>query len=93
MKFSRDEKIEWILEYMEEHKYVSSVDTDFVNSFVDKFNPKIRIMNWGANKCRELNRLLAFGYKQGKFSRRATGLGINWMYGFPKWVYVYSKGY
>lgn len=45
MKISKNDKKEWILEYMSEqqHKdhYIDITGEEFVNAYVDKFDPKV----------------------------------------------------
>jgi len=89
-----NEKEEWIINYIQElgHiKVVDVLDEKFVNSYIDKFNPRYEVRMIGANKCKELSRLLSGMYKKGLLLRYGMGLkGGAWQDGFPKWVYCYE---
>jgi len=94
-RYSVDEKIQWIIEYMKEpyHFALSGVDilnADFVDAYIEKFNSKHEVTMWGANKCRDLVRVLKIGYDRGIFDRWTCGIQGMWGLGFPKWVYAYK---
>lgn len=89
-----NEKEEWIINYIQEHehmKVVDILDEKFVNAFIKKIKAKYEVRMIGANKCRELSKLLSNMYKKGLLVRCAIGLkGGAWQDGFPKWVYCYE---
>ncbi len=85
-----NQKEKWILKYIENQpsKSVDMLNIDFVDAYINKFNPPYRCTLYGANKCSELSRRLSTMYKKGLLSRISVGirgLGID----FPKWVYLY----
>ena len=76
---------------MLQHKdeFIDVVAEDFVNAYINKFNPKIiECYPYGAPKVPELGRLLAELYKENKVSRYRYYCE-NWQDGYPKWFYVY----
>ena len=84
------EKQKWILQYIVDTGYgVDILNSDFVDAYIEKFNAKFIITNWGANKCPDLGRQLSKLYKLCYVNRGRVGL-INWQIGFPKWVYHYD---
>lgn len=84
------DKIAWVENYMKENSpHVDILNTEFVDEYIAKFNPKHAIMMYGANKCKEINRVLKAGYDKGVFKRSRVGLFAH-LSGFPNWVYVYS---
>lgn len=84
------DKEQWILNYIRVHDAVDMLNSEFVDAYIDKFNPKVSYTNFGANKVTELSRILSSLYKTGLLKRSAVGLSGLCGIGFPKWVYVYS---
>lgn len=83
-------KQDWVKIYLsEEDGRVDVLNVLFVDKYIKKFNPKHYIMPFGANKCREIGRLLSEMYKKGMLERCRVGLH-RMERGFPKWVYSYS---
>ncbi|HHX71231.1 MAG TPA: hypothetical protein GX708_24695 [Gallicola sp.] len=82
------EKQEWLLKYIKKNRYVDVLNMEFVDSFILEFNPKHEVMPYGANRCKELGRLLSSLYNQGILDRQAQGISEG--EGFPKYVYVYK---
>lgn len=93
MKTSKGEKKEWIIQYMSdpEHKdhFIDITGEEFVNAYVDRFNPKI--IGWypyGAPKIPEIGKLLAELYKENKVWRFRHY--CEWYQdGYPRWFYIY----
>lgn len=84
-------KLKWLSEYMKENHRANVMDAHLVNAFSETFNADVKVMLYGADRCKELGKLLSLGYKKGLFKRNAVGLsGGGWHDGFPKWVYVYE---
>ena len=83
------ERIEWIRDYLlTKDERVDILYSKFVDDYVEKFNPSIIIMPFGANTCKELGLVLSFGYKMNVFDRSIASL-IEHESGFPNWVYSY----
>lgn len=86
------DKKQWILEYMSRNKneFIDIVSENFVNAYVNKFNPKI--IEWypyGSPKVPEIGKLLAELYKENKVSRHRHYCEI-WQDGYPRWFYIYT---
>lgn len=81
-------KEEWVCDYIRERGAVDILNVEFVDQYIREFNPPHVSQPYGANTCKELNRLLSRMYKSGVLNRCAVGVsgGI----GFPKWVYCYD---
>lgn len=74
------------------HPYVDIVTEEFVDAYIEKFNPKrVGWQPYGAHQVPELGRLLGDMYRCNMLNRFTQGLSpISVADGFPKWVYVYS---
>ena len=75
MKISKNDKKDWIIEYMThpEHRdhFIDITGEEFVNAYVDKFEPEvIKWYPYGTPKFPEIGELLAELYKENKLSRR-----------------------
>ena len=93
IKNSKSDKKEWILEYMSNpvrrHHSVDITEEEFVNAYIDKFNPDI--IEWYpycAPKVPEIVKLLAELYKENKVFRYRHYCDI-WQDGYPRWFYIY----
>ena len=93
MKITKSDKKEWILEYMANpahiHHFIDITGEEFVNAYIDKFNPKL--VGWypyGVPKVPEIGKLLAELYKENRLVRRRHYCDI-WQDGYPKWFYIY----
>lgn len=75
---------------MEKNNVVDVLNKDFVDLFIEKFNVKHTVTNYGANKCPYLNRLLSNMYKDGILDRCVVGIPDSKYLGFPSWIYSYS---
>lgn len=89
---SKEDKKQWILNYIEEHKkeFVDITAEKFVLAYIDKFNPEI--IEWypfGAPKVPEIGKLLSDLYKENKVWRYRHYCE-NWQDGYPKWFYIYN---
>jgi len=94
-RYSVDEKIQWIVEYIKDpYKFAESrvdiLNRDFVEEYINKFHPVYKPTMYGADKCRDLSRVLKIGYDRGIFDRKTCGVQGMWGLGFPKWVYSYN---
>ena len=69
---------------------VDILNAGFVDAFIEKFNPPFKPTMYGAFKCPKLGRLLGAMHRGGLLDRRTIGLhGME--YGFPNWVYIYTR--
>lgn len=87
----KEDKKQWILKYMSEHKkeFIDITAENFVFAYVDKFKPKvIEVYPYGAPKIPELGKLLAELYKENKICRYRHYCE-NWRDGYPRWFYIY----
>jgi hypothetical protein len=57
-----ENKIKWVIEYCKKDNHANILNSNFVDKYVEKFNPKYRGVNFGAFKCPELGRLLSLMY-------------------------------
>jgi hypothetical protein len=87
-------RCEWILKYINENISVNTLDTDFVDSYIDFGQPKeIKVRGVLARQCPMLNNDLRAMLRDGTIERYTSGvgyLGINSGLGSPKWIYVYQ---
>jgi hypothetical protein len=84
-------KEEFIMEWLIQENHLDTLNTEFVDAYINAFSPPHKIMTFGANKCPELGRLLSSMYKRGIITRQSFGITNGaWQYGFPKWVWSYS---
>lgn len=88
MSKMKEDKIKWIIDYIKHNGPVDILHQDFVDAYLLEFKPPYAPTNFGAHKCPELGALLSKCYKQGILKRGTVG--IQWMPGFPKWVYTYD---
>lgn len=90
MEMAKDNKKEWILEYMNDSgHFIDITEEEFVNAYIDKFNPDV--IEWypyGAPKVPEISKLLAELYKENKVLRNRHYCDI-WQDGYPRWFYIY----
>lgn len=93
MKISKNDKKDWIIEYMSDpdHKYhfIDMTGEEFVNAYVDKFDPEV--IEWypyGTPRVPEIGKLLAELYKENKVSRHRHYCDIC-QDGYPRWFYIY----
>lgn len=90
-KSNLESKKEFIKEYIRKRLSVDILDAEFVDAYIEKFQPKYKVKMFGANNCPELGQLLSTMYQAGELKRFACGLPKpNWQPGFPKWVYSYQ---
>lgn len=88
---TKEDKKQWILDYMKEHKdeFIDITAENFVLAYVDEFNPKI--IEWyiyGVPKIPEIGKLLAELYKEDKVGRYRHYCET-WRDGYPRWFYIY----
>jgi hypothetical protein len=69
--------------------FVSTLDSDFVDAYLDATNAPCQYMILGANRCNALARDLKTLYDAGVLQRHASGIEQA-PAGFPKWVWMYS---
>lgn len=98
---SKQEKKQWILDYMREmtelrenylHEYIlfDVVSEEFVYAYIEACNPKkVSDTAYGVPNVPELGRYLSEMYKEGLLTRYTYGLTYM-QDGYPKWVYVYN---
>lgn len=86
----KQEKKNWLMDYILKNGPVDILNEKFVDQYVDKFNAKHKVQMYGANKCPELSRNLSTLFKEGILTRSTIGVPDLWGMGFPKWVYVYD---
>lgn len=92
---TKEEKKQWILKYMEEHKdeFIDITAENFILAYIDKFNPKlIEWYPYGSPKVHEIGKLLAELYKENKVGRNRHYCKI-WQDGYPRWFYIYYLKY
>jgi hypothetical protein len=86
----RLQQVNWIISYTKkEGEVINVLNKKFVEDFINEFSVKHDLMFFGASKCKELSKTLAFGFKIGLLSRKPVSLTA-WSSGFPKWVYDYT---
>lgn len=84
-------KLNWLVNWMKENQRADVMNSKLVDEYEEEFKPKVDVMIYGANRCKDLGRTLSTGHKLGLFKRSAVGLTNGaWNVGFPKWVYVYE---
>ena len=89
---TKQEKLNWITEYIHDNGWQDVYIEEFVTSYIDNCNPKnVEVMLWGAQKVPELNKYLSELYKDGVLDRFPVSLH-NWhdSVSMPKWVYGYN---
>lgn len=85
------EKSQFVIDWLERGP-VDILNSEFVDSYIERFKPRHAIMTFGANRCPELSRLLSSMWTLSIIDRQAVGLSDgSWQPGFPKWVWSYSK--
>lgn len=88
---TKEDKKQWILKYMEEHRkeFIDITAENFVFAYADEFKPNIiEVYPYGAPKIPEIGKLLAELYKENKVSRYRHYCD-NWQDGYPRWFYIY----
>jgi len=89
------ERKAWILNYLRKRSlsapyYVSTLDTNFVEDYVEFSGAKFLPMIIGAAKCKTLAKDLRELYLDGLLKRHACGIGNgDSSMGFPKWIWSY----
>jgi hypothetical protein len=88
---SKEAKLAFIIEYINSTsiKAVDILNEDFVDAYIAKFNPKHTPTMWGAWRCKEISRILKFGFDTGMLCRYASSLPEH-PQGFPNWIYIYT---
>ena len=87
---NRQDKIKWVEEYLKtEDQFVDVLNRKFIDDYIDQFNPRYGLTNYGANKCPDAAKTLKIGYDQCVFQRQRAGITCGYS-GMPRWVYVYS---
>lgn len=87
---NREDKIKWVEDYLKTKEfYVDILNRNFIDAYIDKFNPKYGATNYGADKCPDVAKTLKIGFDQGIFKRQRAGITCGYS-GMPRWVYVYS---
>lgn len=87
----KQEKLDWIVNYISEHGWQDVYMEDFVFAYIDSCEPKnYQPTLWGGYKVPELNRYLNELYKEGILDRFTEGLNFQ-CDGFPKWCYAYKR--
>lgn len=87
---TKQEKIDWIINYITENGWQDIFMEEFVASYILSCKPnKVEITVWGADKVPELGRYLGELYKKGILDRFIVSLNYQ-CDGFPKWCYGYK---
>lgn len=87
------QRIEWIMEWMRANGRADVLNRDLVDAYTSATGARYAVMPYGANKCPQLGRDLAWMAKLGYAKRCATGIGDGLCYqGFPRWVWSYTPG-
>ena len=82
------EKYEFIINYLEKEHMVDVLDSNFVDTYIDKFKVEYKGVMYGAMKCKNLSTILLRMYNDRIVTRDVIGLSGE-IAGFPKWVYCY----
>ena len=70
---------------------VDTLNSQFVDDYIDATDAKFRFTNFGAYKCPQLGRDLSTMFRAGRLRRSRLGLTDGaWQPGFPTWVWCYS---
>ena len=91
-KMKRRDRFAWLAKWMAENGSVDVMDAEFVDEYAAATSMSVRINLWGANYCRQLGANLSEMQKLNYLERWTVGLGDNWFYGMPKWVWAYRLG-
>lgn len=87
---TKQEKKNWIIDYLQKHGYVDIFIEEFVNLYIKECNPKkIEQKVYGSQYVPELSRYLTELYKENVLQRYTIGLNYS-NDGFPKWCYCYE---
>jgi len=87
---TKQEKLNWIVQYITENGWQDIFMEEFVASYISICQPKkVGITAWGADRVPELGRYLSELYKQGTLDRFTVSLNYQ-CDGFPKWCYGYK---
>lgn len=83
---------QWILEWLGKNTVADVTNSPFHDAYHAQF-PEYKFIakNWGCQPISQAMRDLKCLYNQGLCHRGKILLGISWMPGFPKWVWVYSS--
>lgn len=85
-------KMAWIVNYIRDkrHDGIDTYDSDFVDSYAEQNGAKLRIMNMGANKCRELSSLLNLMVEFRILNRFTKGIDHVRGLGMRNWMHQYK---
>lgn len=87
---TKQEKKNWIVSYIEKHKYADIFIEEFVNQYIKECNPKnVKQKLYGSQYVPELSIYLRELYKDNILQRYTIGLNSS-KDGFPKWCYCYE---
>lgn len=87
----KQEKLQWIIDYIEKHGSQDIYEEDFVDSYIQAFNPKVGDFIIPVNHIQvpELGRYLAELYRQGKLWRGTIPLNYT-KDGVARYCYRYG---
>lgn len=84
-------KLDWLVNWLKENQHADVMNSELVDAYEENFNVRVDVVVYGANRCKDLGKMLSLGYRLELFQRTAVGLSNGaWHVGFPKWVYVYE---
>ena len=92
MKMKPHERMVWLLQWVKKYRFADVLNSDLVDDYEHATGAKVDVVPWGANKCPQLGRDLAYMAKCGALKRWRNGLSGGWQPGFPTWVWSYEIG-
>lgn len=84
-----EDRYRWIEREIPRWRFVDVLNRYFVDAYVEVTGAKCYPMPFGADKCPQLGRDLAYMYRVGLLTRHVTGIDGMAGMGFPRWVYTY----
>lgn len=86
------QRIEWLMEWMHINGPADVLNRDLVDAYTAATGVRYAVMPYGADKCPQLGRDLAWMAKLGYAKRNTTGVNGGRAEGFPNWVWSYRPG-
>lgn len=91
-KMTRRDRFVWLAKWIATNGFADVMNAELVDEYAAATGMSVRISLWGANYCRQLGADLSEMQKLNYLERWSVGLGDNWFYGMPKWVWAYGLG-